>query len=144
MIRKIFAVVSLSCAVVGLIGAILLYAKPSWFLGNVARSGPLVTQSSSTIAMAQAKEQEAELIIQKGRELGLTCLIDSENCAKIITRADNNPQLKQTLLRAKMAGVRVHPKDWLQLGLHAGRVSQGFVQVNVSVSDERIIAFLTK
>ena len=144
--RKIFAVVNCLCGVMMLVIVIVLIIHQSQFridLRSSQSEAQNETQISSTIALAQAKEQEAELIIQKGRELGLTCLIDSENCAKIITRADNNPQLKQALLRVKTAGVRVHPKDWLQLGLYAGRVGQGFVQVNVNISDERIIAFLT-
>ena len=99
--------------------------------------------SAGTIATAQARGQESDSVRKKGNELGLTCITRPEKCGEMITRAEKNPRLKEALLKAKAAKVGIHPGDWSELGLFAGRIGNGYIVVNISRSDESIIAFLT-
>jgi hypothetical protein len=102
-----------------------------------------MTRASGTIAAAQKKGQDAGRIIESGRELGLTCFSQPAQCAEMIARADKNPQLKEAFLGVKSAGVSILPMEWMFLGFSTGRVGEGYISINTSASDKRIIAFLT-
>jgi hypothetical protein len=101
------------------------------------------SKSTHVLAQAQARGQHHEYVLGRGQDLSLVCITASEECAELIERAERNPQLRDAFLQAKSRGIGIHPSSWIWLGFSPGRIYDGFVVVNTSASDERIIAFLT-
>jgi len=102
------------------------------------------TRNNDAVIMAQTRGQRADSIIERGREFNLVCIIQPDECAELIARAEKNPRLKEVFLEAKAAGVSVMPATWTLLAFFAGKVGDGYVLVNIQASDERIIAYLAK
>ena len=100
------------------------------------------TYTPGTIETARIAGDKARIIELSGHELGLVCISETEGCAELITRAEKNPSLKQSFLKAKAADIRVVPNGFNPFSV--GSVGEGYIIINTSYSDERIIAFLTK
>ena len=100
------------------------------------------TYTQGTVETARIGGEKAKAIELSGRELGLTCITNSEGCAELIARTEKNSQLKAAFLKAKAAHVGIQPRSMLWFSV--GHTGDGYVVVNTLYSDEKIIAFLTK
>ena len=103
-----------------------------------------VRTSGTTIAEALAKKASERAFEVQATSVGLNCdIMFPENiCKKMISRAEKNPRLRDAFLNTQAEGVYVYPEIWPWFS--AGSVGTGRVGINILVSDERIVEFLTK
>ncbi len=144
MIWKGLKVVSLLCAVIALVGAILLLVNLNGFRSGL-RSRLSGAQGLGTIATARAKQEAKNAFDARASSVGIICSILGGQyvCSKIIARAEKNPRLKDALLQARAEGISVFAEAWPWFS--AGSVSdRGWIDINILASDEKIVAFLTK
>ena len=120
--------------VIGLVGAVVMY-----FQFSRVKNPDLM--DSGAIARSHAMQEEFEKVQERAREFSLSCLTaGKENCVEMLARAEKNPELKTALLQAKAAGVLIIPSDLFA----EYSVGDGWISINLSMSDERIVALLTK
>ena len=123
MFKKVFVVV-----------IILLTASLVW---------AQIRTSGTTVSEALANREARDVLLAQAKGVGLNCyLVQEYACKKMISRAERNPQLKAALLQTQAKDVSVWPEIWPWFS--AGSVGTGSVNVNILVSDEKIIEFLTK
>ena len=125
MSRKVIAIIGL---------VFLLFAVT----GVIARAYTPITIEAARIAGDKARTIEL-----KGRELGLVCTKNAEDCAELIARVEKNSQLKSAILKAKAMDVWIIPERKAWFLFSVGSVGPGYVNINTRCSDEEIITFLT-
>lgn len=98
--------------------------------------------TGSTVAKALAKRAAMEALNARGESVGLRCLLSPDfACENLISRAEENPALKNAFQATQARGVSVWPKTWPWFS--AGSVRTRWIDVNMLTSDDTIIAFLT-